>query len=379
MPARRPGRRRPPCHGASQPVRPWSSRNTSVGSVAGGRVDARQARRAAPAVPAGSGAPSRPATTWSAVTRAAVTRSVLRWSLACSTPCVPDEHRDQHDRRRQRGGAPAVGRQARAREQARRAEAPQRPARARRPAARAASARAARRRSRAASPPRIANALAASPEKRSAIATPPPRQSSAGERSAATPGPGVLDRDLAQRLGRADPARPARGGDDRELGDADAHAERRDERDPGAAGREAVAARRRGRRARRRSRRPAGRRPAGRAPPATQRDDQRLAGDQPADLARRRAERAQHRGLAPALGDRERERAGDDEQRDGAGDAAHRAEDRDQGLAVGAPASPASASAACARSSTSTPAPRRAGARAARPGDVPARRRRRSR
>ena len=63
------------------------------------------------------------------------------------------------------------------------------------------------------------------------------------------------------------------------------------------------------------------------------RDDQRLGGDQPPHLARRRAERAQHRRLAAALGDRERERAGHDEQRDRAGDAAHRPEDRDQRLA----------------------------------------------
>ena len=67
---------------------------------------------------------------------------------------------------------------------------------------------------------------------------------------------------------------------------------------------------------------------------ADQRDEQRLGGDQAADLARRRAERAQHRGLPAALGDHERERAGDHEQRDEAGDAAHRAEDRDERLTV---------------------------------------------
>ena len=50
---------------------------------------------------------------------------------------------------------------------------------------------------------------------------------------------------------------------------------------------------------------------------------------------RRRAERAQDGGLAPALGDREGEGAGHDEQRHGAGDPGHRAEDRHQGLAVG--------------------------------------------
>ena len=61
-----------------------------------------------------------------------------------------------------------------------------------------------------------------------------------------------------------------------------------------------------------------------------QRHEQRLAGDQPADLRRRRAESAQHRGLPPALGDRERERSGDHEQGHGTGDAAQSAEDGDQ-------------------------------------------------
>ena len=50
--------------------------------------------------------------------------------------------------------------------------------------------------------------------------------------------------------------------------------------------------------------------------------------------ARRRAERAQHRGLPAALGDRERERPGDHEQRDRTGDPAQRAEDGDQPRAV---------------------------------------------
>ena len=63
--------------------------------------------------------------------------------------------------------------------------------------------------------------------------------------------------------------------------------------------------------------------------------DQRLAGDQPPDLMRRGAERAQHGDLAPPLRDGERERAGDDEQRDRAGDPAHRPEDRDERRAVG--------------------------------------------
>ena len=65
-----------------------------------------------------------------------------------------------------------------------------------------------------------------------------------------------------------------------------------------------------------------------------QRHEQRFAGDQPADLRRGRAEGAQHRGLPAALGDRERERPGDDEQGDRAGDAAERAEDGDQPGAI---------------------------------------------
>ena len=75
----------------------------------------------------------------------------------------------------------------------------------------------------------------------------------------------VLDRDLAQRLCGADLAGAAGGGDDRELGDADAHPERGDQRDPRMpgleAGRDVAVAARAGRRARWR----AGARPAGRA------------------------------------------------------------------------------------------------------------------
>ena len=67
---------------------PSSSRNSSVGSMpAAARTPGRRA--SAPAVPAGSGAPSAPTTTWSAVTRASVTRSVSSCELACSTPWVP--------------------------------------------------------------------------------------------------------------------------------------------------------------------------------------------------------------------------------------------------------------------------------------------------
>ena len=139
----------------------------------------------------------------------------------------------------------------------------------------------------------------------------------------------MFDRDLAQRVGRRDAPGPASRGEDGELGDHDAHAERRHERDD---------------RVRRRERRSdlaairedvddeirerAARDHAQRA--GDQRHEQRFAGDQPADLRWRRAERAQHGGLAPALGDGERERSGDHEQGDRAGDAAQSAEDGDQ-------------------------------------------------
>ena len=139
----------------------------------------------------------------------------------------------------------------------------------------------------------------------------------------------MLDRDLAQRVGRRDAPGAACRGEDGELRDQDAHAERRHERDD---------------RVRRRERRSdlaaigedvhdevrerAARDQAERA--GDQRHEQRFAGDQPADLRRGRAECAQHGGLPPALGDGERERPGHDEQRDGAGDAAQRAEDGDE-------------------------------------------------
>ena len=142
----------------------------------------------------------------------------------------------------------------------------------------------------------------------------------------------MLDRDLAQRLRRPGAPRPERCRDDGELGNADAHAERRHERDPGCARRKvarhhaAVLEHVEDR---------VGKRPAGGEPkPAgDQRDDQGLGSDQTAHLAGRGAERAQHRRLAASLGDRERERAGHDEQRDRAGDAPHGPEDRDQRLA----------------------------------------------
>ena len=179
----------------------------------------------------------------------------------------------------------------------------------------------------------IENADACSPLNSSAMAAPPP--------SASTPDSprdpadaAVLDGDLAQRLGGADLAGAAGGRDDRELRDADAHPERGDQRDPRVPGLEAgrdvaVAGEQIDERG--------GERPPGQQPERAghERDEQRLGRDQAADLARRGAERAQHRGLLAPLGDRERERPGDHEQRDEAGDAAHRAEDRDHRLTVG--------------------------------------------
>ena len=143
----------------------------------------------------------------------------------------------------------------------------------------------------------------------------------------------MLDGDLAQRVGRRDASGTAGGGEHGELRDQDAHAEGGHERD---------------RRMRRRERRPdlaavgeegdddVRERTAGGEPERAgdQRHEQRFTGDQPADLLRRRTECAQHGGLAPALGDRERERPGDDEQRDRTGDAAEGAEDGDEAGAV---------------------------------------------
>ena len=143
----------------------------------------------------------------------------------------------------------------------------------------------------------------------------------------------MLDGDLAQRVGRRYATGSTRGSEHGELGDQDAHAERRRERDD---------------RTRRRERRPdfaairedvddevGERRTGDQAQRAgDQRHEQRFAGDEPADLRRGRAEGAQHRGFPAALGDRECEGPGDDEQRDRAGDAAERAEDRDQPGAI---------------------------------------------
>ena len=144
----------------------------------------------------------------------------------------------------------------------------------------------------------------------------------------------MFDRDLAQGLARAYAAGAARGGDHGELRDADASAQGGGQRDPRVPGLEAVRRdavvgedpddRVRERPARQQAER--GRR---------DRQDQRLGGQQAADLPRRRAQGAQHGGLAPALSDGERERAGHHEQRDGSGDAAHHAEDGDQAFAVG--------------------------------------------
>ena len=289
-------------------------------------------RASAPAVPAGSGAPSAPTTTRSAVTRASVTRSVSSCELACSTPWVPTSMAISTT-----GVASAAVRQRLA----------ARPVLASRPGAPRSrsgsdSAAAGRPSSQRPSmavplasrmPPRIENASAASPVKidRHRDATAQAEHAAEQLEHAGTP---VLDRNFAQRLGRADAAGAARGGDHGELGDPDAGADGGGQRDQRAPEREAL------------GRDPAideqlddGQRKRAAGQDAEggggQRDDQRLAGDQPAHLAGRRAERAQDRGLAPALGDREREGAGHDEQRHGAGDPGHRAEDRHQGFAVG--------------------------------------------
>ena len=122
-------------------------------------------------MPAGSGAPSRPVTTCAAVTRAAVTLSVSCRELAGEHALGADQHRDQHDRRRQRGRAPAVGRQPGAREQPGRAESTQRPRE--RAAGSPSSQRPSSAVPRQQDAGRIENADACSPLNRSAIAAPP--------------------------------------------------------------------------------------------------------------------------------------------------------------------------------------------------------------
>src|SRR3954452_18677143 len=99
------------------PLRPaathglWSLRPPSSGWTSVGRtpVTARtpSSRATAAAVPARSGVPAVPTRTCGAWTRAAVTASVLRWLLV-DDALDAVEHRDEHDRRRQRCGAPAV-------------------------------------------------------------------------------------------------------------------------------------------------------------------------------------------------------------------------------------------------------------------------------
>jgi hypothetical protein len=107
----------------------------------------------------------------------------------------------------------------------------------------------------------------------------------------------VFDRDLAQGLARAYAAGAARGGDHRELGDTDASAQGGGQRDPRVAGLEAIRRdavidedpddRARERTARQQPER--GRR---------DRQDQRLCGQQAADLPGRRAQGVQDGGLA---------------------------------------------------------------------------------
>ena len=243
-----------------------------------------------------------------------------------------DQHRDQQDRRRQRGAAPAVRGQAGARQQAGRAEQPQRPRQQRgRQAEQPAPEQRGPGREQDRREDRERVRLLAVEQQRHRGAAAERQQ--AGER-AHDAGTAVLDRHLAQRLGRAHAPRPPRRRHHRDLGDADAHAERGGERDPGMARLEA------GRHhavVGQHADDGAGERPAReQAEPARDhREQERLRRDQPPDLARRRPEGAQHRRLTAALGDRERERARHDEQRDGARDPAHRPEDRDEGGAIG--------------------------------------------
>ena len=143
----------------------------------------------------------------------------------------------------------------------------------------------------------------------------------------------MLDRDVPQRLGGANPPSPARRREHGELRDHDPAAGRGRERDPGPRGLEPLGC---DAMVGEGSDDRVGQRPSGQEPERRreQGDEQRLAGDQPPDLTGRGAERAQHGVLAPALGDREGERPGDDEERHEAGDPAHDAEDRDQRGAI---------------------------------------------
>jgi hypothetical protein len=138
----------------------------------------------------------------------------------------------------------------------------------------------------------------------------------------------MLDRRLAQRFGRLGAPGAARRRDDRRLREPDAQSRRRGGGNQRRAKLEAAlqdavllepAHDRRGERAAEGD--AGGRR--------CERDHQSLAGDQPADLARRGAESAQRGDLPAALRESQGEGAGDDEQRHGPGDTGHRAEDRD--------------------------------------------------
>ena len=264
------------------------------------------------------------------------------------------EHRDEQHRRGERGGAPAVGREARAGQQPGGAETPQRPGERRRrePHQRPAE---------QADTGREQQTLEDREGDR-----PHPREHQRHRDAAAEAQQaddelqdaweGMLDRCLAQRLGGARAPGTAGRREDRQLSDQDPAAECRDERDPRVARSEA---RRDGVVSGEDADDRVGERAPGEQAEATghERDDQRLAGDQAPDLVRRGAERAQHRHLAPTLRDGQRERAGDNEQRDRARDPAHGPEDRDQRSRSAARGSAASAAAACSRSRA--PAPRR--------------------
>ena len=289
-------------------------------------------RATAAAVPAGSGAPAVPTRTRGAWTRAA--RHGLGVALVAGLNDALDagEHRDQHDRRRQGRGAPAVGGEPRTGEQAGCPETAQRGGERRggdaeEPAAEEANAHGEQ------------DPAEHGERHRPVAGEQDGHRGAAGEarnagQHADQPRARMLDRDLAQGVGRRDASGAPGGGGDRDLRDHDAHAQRGGEGDRRVRGRERGAddAMVRERRDDRVRQRPAGEH-AERA--GDERDEQRLAGDQPADLPRRGAEGAQDGGLAPALGDCERERPGDDEQRDRARDAAEGTEDRDQAGTVG--------------------------------------------
>ena len=144
----------------------------------GDGVDAVEPPTAA-AVPAGSGAPSAPTTTCAALTRAPCHVLGVALVAGLDDALGAGEHRHEHDRRRQRGGPPAVRRQPGARRAVRTRRGGAAARRARRPGSRAASARGARcpsragsRRGRRTPSPRSRRTGSTSPRRRARHATP---------------------------------------------------------------------------------------------------------------------------------------------------------------------------------------------------------------